>query len=53
MSLKTDEGTRLMFREMLACGLHEALQAALTFLLGRTGDALCATRRARARAWAP
>ncbi len=47
MSLKTEEGTRIMFREMLGYGINEDLQATLTFPLGRTGDALSNPPRTR------
>jgi hypothetical protein len=47
MSLDTDEGTRVMFREMLGYGITEDLQAILTFPLGKTGDSLMRPPRTR------
>lgn len=47
MSLKTDEGARLMFREMLGYGINEDLQATLTFPMGKSGDKLTRPPRTR------
>lgn len=50
MSLVTEEGTASMYREMIGYGIHEDLQAILSFSLGRDGDRLQGMPRARAGA---